>query len=90
MESLIAAVVASLACWMLVRGVGRLLFSGAVGRAYRWVRPKQPTRTDIAMSELGEEVTQWRFARIALIVVLLPVCFGCTFLVVQGVLLAIF
>lgn len=90
MESLVAAVVASLACWLLVRGIVRLLFAGSVENAYRWVRPKHPTHTDIVTSELGEEVASWRFGRVALIVVLVPVCFGYTFLVVRGVLLAIF
>ena len=90
MASLVAAVVALLVSWLLVRGIIRLLFGSSVGRASQWVRPKHPTRTDIAMSELGEEVVRWRFARVALIVVLVPACLGFTFLVVRGVLLATF
>jgi hypothetical protein len=90
MASLTAALVASLACWLLIRGIVRLLFGGSVERASGWVRPKHPTRTEVAMSELGEEIGYWRFARVALLVVLVPVCFGFTFLVVQGVLRAIF
>ena len=90
MASFVAAVVALLACWLLVRGIVHLVFGGSVERASQWVRPKRPTRTDIAVSELGEEVAHWRFARVSLIVVLVPICFGFTFLIVQGVLLAIF
>ena len=89
MASLVAAAVALLACWLLVRGIVRLLFGGSVETASQWLRPRHPRRTDVVMSELGEEISHWRFARVALIVVLVPVCFGFTFLVVQGVLLAI-
>jgi hypothetical protein len=89
MASLVAALAALVASWLLVRTIIRLLFSGSVERASQWVWPKRPTRTDVAMSELGEEVS-WGFGRVALIVVLVPICFGLTFLVVQGVLPAIF
>ena len=90
MASLAAALVALLASSLLVRGIIRLFFDGSVERVSRWVRPRRATRTDVAMSELGEEVAHWRFARMALIAVLAPVCFGFTFLVMRGVLLAVF
>src|SRR4249920_845902 len=89
MASIVALAAASVACWFLVRGIVRLLFKGSVARAADWVRPRQPTRTDIFMSELGQEVSSWRFGRTILLVLLTPICFVFTFVVVQAVILAL-
>lgn len=88
MPSIVASAAASVACWLLGRVIVRLLFKGSVDRAAEWVRPRQPTRTDIFMSELAEEVIPWRFGRTILLVVLTPICFVFTFVVVRAVILA--
>ena len=90
MPSVVALVAALVACCFLVRTIVRLLFKGSIARAAEWVRLREPTRTDVFMSELAEEVGRpWRFGRTALLVVLVPVCFVFTFVVVRGVILAL-
>jgi hypothetical protein len=88
--SVVASVVALVACWFLVRAIVRLIFKGSVASAAEWSRPRQPTRADVFMSAMGDEVGHpWRFGRIILLVVLTPVCFVFTFVVVRGVILAV-
>ena len=65
--SVAAAVVAIAATFLLLRPLARHLFAGSSARAAEWVYPREPTRTDVFMSALGEEVRPWRGGRVVLL-----------------------
>jgi hypothetical protein len=89
MPSLVAATVALLVTWLVVRSAVHLLFRGSAERVAQLLWPKRPTRTDVAMFEVGQEGSSWRFGRVILLALIIPACFGLTFLAVRGVLLAV-
>jgi hypothetical protein len=81
----LAFVVALIASLLVTLTAVKFLFRGAVVRAKRWVAPKEPTPLDVLMSELGNEVVHWKFARVTLIAVLVPIFFLLIHTFVQSV-----
>ena len=69
-----AAAVAIAATFLLLRPLARHLFAGSTARAAEWVVPREPTRMDVFMSALGEEVRPWRGGRVVLLCLLGVLC----------------
>jgi hypothetical protein len=81
----LALIVALIASLTAMRAAVKILYRKAVVRAKQWVAPKEPTRLDVFMSELGHEVGYWRFTRVALIAVLAPTFFLLTYTFIRSV-----